>query len=142
MIIFPGQFDGFRITKIGDRVMSIRTYEEYAEEVSRITNGKMGQEYLIIAIPTDKKEELAEWKNETEEETTKRFKRQMEALISDIAEIKGIEKEGFREEVKAKLIKEGLIEKSTNELKIEGLASVISRLKKLKHDTERETTAK
>lgn len=128
MIIFPVQLDGFRISKIGDRTLTLHTYEQYAGEVSRLTDKPMGTEYIAIFIPTDAKEEIEEFKNETPDETKERFRKRMNALIGELAKKQGTSAEKLREELKKEWIVKGIIKKSTTELDIAGYAARITEL--------------
>lgn len=131
MIIFAAQLDGFSISKIGDRVLKLRTYDQYAEEVSQITNSKMGSEYIIMMIPTTNKEELNNWTQETTEQVQERFRKHMNALITQCAEKTGEEPAVFRERLKEELKEKGLIRESTKELDTNGYAEVIVLLKEI-----------
>lgn len=133
MIIFPCQLDSFRISKIGDRTLTLHTYEQHAEEVGKLTNSKMGKEYIAILIPTENKQEIDEFRSETPEETKERFRRRMNAIITDIAKTTDRRAEELREEFKTQWKADGLIKESTNELDIAGLANIITKLTALQH---------
>ena len=95
---------------------------------------KKGTQFLVMMIEADSTE-ANEFINESKDETLNRFRRQMHAIIGEIADAKGTTPEKEKERVKTKLIAEGHIENSTMELDIEGLASLIIRLKKYRNDT-------
>ncbi len=133
IITIPLQFEAFRTRGDGTRILSFSTYEEHAEEVSKILNGPLGQEYIGMFIQTDSPES-SEFISETPEQTKDRFYKRFHALITDIAKIKGMQSEDFKATVKVKLKSEGMIKESTKELTLEQLVIVISRLKKL-HDS-------
>ena len=128
MVIFPIQIDSFRISKIGDRTLTLHTYEEYADEVSKLTNSQMGKEYIAVFIPTEKKEELEQFRSETPEETKERFRKRMNALIGELGTIQGESAEKIREVLKRDWILRGIIKKSTTELDIQGYAGRITEL--------------
>ena len=134
MITFAAQFDGFRISKVGDRILQLRSYDGYAEELSKVTNGKMGQEFIVLMIPTNDTKAIEEFKNETPEQTKSRFSRQMNAMISEIAKLSGKTKDEYRNSVKQHLIDNGIIKKSTTELDVEGYAFVITKLKEKRYE--------
>jgi hypothetical protein len=134
MIILPAQFEGFRSRSTGDRLLTLCIYQENADEFSKITNSPIGTEYLVMMIPTANTKELHEWKTETKDETISRFRKHMNALISDCAQLAGRDYKEYREYIKSLLKRDGLIETSTMELSIDGLATVISKLKKLQHE--------
>jgi len=141
MILLSGQLDRYN-SRSGEGLLTFNIYEQDMDEYSQVIRNKTGQEYLIMLIPTSDSKELNEFRDETMEETTERFRRRMNALIQDIAVIRGQEKDEFREFIKAQLVGEGLIKKSTTELKIDGYAKVISRLMKLKHELETRNTSR
>lgn len=134
MIFFAAQLDSFRITKIGDRILSLHTYEKFAEEIAKLTSGKMGKEYVVIMIPSENQQEIDEFRSETPEETKERFRKRMNALVTDIAKSTGRKPEELREEFKAQWKREGLIKESTNELDVAGLAKVITSLVGIQHE--------
>lgn len=130
MIVFPIQIDGFRISKIGDRTLTLHTYEEYADEVAKMTNGPMGTEYIAMFIKAENKEELEQFKNETAEETKERFRKRMNALIGELATIRGERAEKIREDLKRDWKLRGIIKESTTELDVPGYAGRITELLK------------
>lgn len=134
MIFFAAQLDSFRITKIGDRILSLHTYEKFAEEIAKLTSGKMGKEYVVIMIPSENQQEIDEFRSETPEETKERFRKRMNAIVTDIAKSTGRKPEELREEFKAQWKKEGIIKESTNELDVAGLAKVITQLTGIQHE--------
>ncbi len=106
-------------------------YNDCKEAISQIANADSGTEYLVMLIPTS---DIQPKDGETEEETKIRFKRMMEATIGDIAKIKGLDRNEFRETFKKQLMKEGLIKESTTELALDQLEAVTGRLKKYKYE--------
>lgn len=131
MIIFPVQLDSFRITKIGDRVLTLHTYEEFAEEVSKLTNKSMGTEYMVLIMETSSKE-YEDFKQETPDDTRERIWRQFHAEITDTAKLTGEKPDELKQSIKETLVREGKIKESTKELTVEQLAEEIIRLKNYK----------
>jgi hypothetical protein len=138
MIILPVQFEAFRTRSDGSRILSLSIYPEYASDVSEVINGAIGQEYMVMMIRTNSSE-YKDFTDETPDETLARFRRWMNALLTDIANKKGEDKGDFREKFKDTLKQEGKIKSSTNELTLSQLAEIINRLKKYKHDIETKT---
>ena len=134
MIITPLQFEGFNTRTTGDRILRFSIYQEHAEDISEIINGKIGQEFIGVFIQTSS-EEHESFQTETEDQTKERFWKHMHALIKDIEKLLGIS--DWKEQMKKKLIQEGKIRESTKELDLQGLAQIIIRLKKYKHELER-----
>jgi len=108
MILLSGQLDRYN-SRSGEGLLTFNIYEQDMDEYSQVIRNKTGQEYLIMLIPTSDSKELNEFRDETMEETTERFRRRMNALIQDIAVIRGQEKDEFREFIKAQVVGEGLI---------------------------------
>ena len=130
--MFPVQIDRFTITRTGDRILHLHTYEEYAEEVSQVTNKPMGTEYMLVLMET-KSQEYEDFKSETPDQTRDRFWKQFHALITEVSVILKEKPEIFKKTIKDTLKKEGKIKDSTKELTVEQLANEIIRLKNYKN---------
>src|SRR3990167_10123222 len=128
MIVFAAQLHRFNILTSGDRIITLSSYQQYAEEISKITNSGMGKEFVVIMIPSESTQEIDEFRNETPDETKERFRKRMNALIGELAKIDGRSAERVREDLKSKWVKEGLIKKSTTEFDIAGYAARINEL--------------
>ena len=94
---------------------------------------KKGTQFLVMLVEANSSE-MTELSSETKDDTLKRFRNQMHALLGDIATINKTTVEIEKETMKSKLIGEGIIQKSTTELDINTLAAVIIRLKKYKNE--------
>jgi len=138
MIIFPGQFESFRTRGNGDRILSISTYSKYAREVSMVTNDEIGTEYLIVMIPTSSKE-AEEFRDETLEESTERFRKRMNSLINTYSELTEIDGKLCRETIKTELKGRGLIRESTKELDLQGYVQVIAILNEKIYERKKNT---
>lgn len=97
----------------------------------------MGTEYIVVFIPTDKKEELEQFKTESAEETKERFRKRLNALIGEYAKVIGDRAEKVREVLKQNWKLRGIIKESTTELDIAGYAGRITELQELIHDKEK-----
>jgi hypothetical protein len=135
MIVYAAQFDGFSVSKLGDRVLKLRAYDKFAEEISKVTNGKIGQEYVVVMIPSSDKESLADFTEENPEQTKERFRKRMNALINEYAETTHKDPIATREEFKNELKFSGIVKESTKELQLDGYAVVISKLLGKIHDS-------
>jgi hypothetical protein len=120
MITFPGQFNGFRVTATGDRILSFRIDELYADNVKDIISAKIGTEYIVTLIDVTGDTDLG---TETNSETLKeRFWNKMHALLSEWAETIGDKPENTKIALKDWLKVKKLIATSTKELDLRGLA--------------------
>ena len=129
MITFAAQFEGFGTRANGDRILRLSTYEDQSAEVGKVVNGRIGQEYLVMMIPTDTPE-FTDFHTETPEETRERFRKHMNSLINQVAEKEGKKSGEVRESFKEFLRSQDMIASSTNELTTEGYARAIAILKK------------
>lgn len=134
-IIIPLQFDGHRgPDAIGQHKLTFSIDESIATDFNPMSI-KKGAQFMVMLIPTDSVE-MQDFQSETPEDTHNRFRKMMEATIGDIATMKGMDRDEYREEVKARLKQEGLIKSSTKELNLEQLGKVIVRLKEHKHELQ------
>lgn len=119
-IQFAGQFHGFRATTLGDRIISFRVDELYADSVKELVSTRIGTEFVITLVNVTDETNLNDGSvNRTIQE---RFYKKLHVLLNDYAVIKEIEPEEAKEELKKELAKRGMIEKSTKELDVKGLA--------------------
>lgn len=134
MMFLPLQYDGHRgPDAIGSHKITFSIDESVDMGDFNPMSIKKGTQFIVMLVEAGT-EEAEEFRGETLEETKNRFRKRMNAIIGDIAELKSTKKEDEREEIKAKFIKEGIIKKSTSELSIDELAKVISRLTKYKNE--------
>lgn len=129
MIILPLQYDRHSGP---DAVGSHKLVFTMDESISSDFNPmgiKKGTQFLVMLVET---QEIEEFSIETKEQTLTRFRKHMNALMTDVASLLSIEPTAYRETYKAKLRQQGLIKESTNELSIEGISSVILDLKTIK----------
>lgn len=142
MIILPLQFEKHTgPDAVGQHKFTFSMDESLPRgpDFKNLISVNKGTQFLVVMIEAGSNE-ATEFAAETKEETLSRFKKHMEVLISDIADLKGLDKEKYRDEIKSILKKEGRIDKSTTELDLDGYANVITRLKKVKFKLENERT--
>lgn len=118
---------------IGQHHLSFTMDESVAKDFNVYT--KKGTQFLVILIPVDSSE-MNEFASETKDDTLKRFKKMMEALIGELADMQETDKVTYRNQVKDYLRIQGRIKESTGELDLEGLAYTINHLRKVKYDLE------
>lgn len=118
MIRFPGQFHSFRKTTLGDNVISFSVDRLYSQEIKELVSTDIGTEFVVHLEDVTTSTNL----NEDNKELKDRFRNKMHAHIADFAELKDISaleaKNALREELKERK----LINKSTTELDLKGLA--------------------
>jgi hypothetical protein len=132
MIILPLQYDGHRgPDAVGQHKLTFTMDESIDVREFNPMSIRKGAQFLVtmVEVGTDEAKTFAQ---ETKEETLGRFKKHFEALISDIAKMKN--EPEFREQLKADLIEQGVIKKSTSELDLAGYSKQIVSLRKIKFD--------
>ena len=119
MIILPLQWDKFSgPDAIGQNKLIFTMDESVNPGTFNPLRLKKGKQFLVILLETDS--EQNEFAQESQAETTTRFKKRMEALIAE----RGIDREEFKQRLK----NIGLIRESTNELDLIGYTKAIAQL--------------
>ena len=133
MIILPLQWDRGSSNSIGDRKLIFSADPSIDLGDFNPFKIQQGTQFLVmmVEVGTDEADCFAQ---ETKEETKTRFKRHFEALVTDIARMKGVEHDEFRNQLKASLIQEGVIKESTSEMSLEEYAKQIVKLRAIKFD--------
>lgn len=116
MIKFPAQFHNFRKTTIGDNLVSLSIDRAYSQDVIELVGKEIGTEFIVYL------EEVTSETNITEDsvELKTRFRNKMHALISELATLKQTEPKAIKDVIRAKLIEQNVIVKSTSELSLKG----------------------
>jgi len=137
-IQFPGQYNGFRVTTIGDRVISLRVDQAYAETIKDIITKNIGTEFIVTLVDVTSETNFDEERRN--DVIRERFYKKMHALINELADIRGKTQEETKDHLKHWLIEKKLIENSTKELSIKGIAIANNYLDRLisKYGTDRE----
>jgi hypothetical protein len=91
---------------------------------------KQGTQFLVMLIEAP---EITEFQSESPDDTIERFRKQMHAILGEIAELNKTTAEEEKDKLKKTLVTNGMIKKSTKELDINQLATVIIKLKKYKN---------
>lgn len=132
LITFPGQFSGFRVTSLGDRIISFRVDEMWADSVKDLVSCKIGTEFSVALI--DVTSETVH--DEVPKDLEQRMRGKMHALISLLAEARGKKAEEMKEELKFELKKSMTIKSSTKELDVKGLVLANNLLEKWISETQ------
>ena len=141
MIVLPLQYDSHRgPDAIGQHKITFTLDESINAGEFNPMSIQKGKQFLVMMVEADSDEEMA-FASETPEDTKLRFSRQMHASIQEIAVLSNSTAVIVKDELRAKLINEGTIKKSTTELNINQLATVIIRLKKYKNEIERKNAS-
>ena len=118
MIKFPVQFHGYKKTTLGDTIVSFRIDEMYSDQTLELAGKKIGTEFVIYFEDVTSSTNL----NEDNKDVKERFWSKMHALINEFAGMVKKTPEEVKEDLKKTLKEKGLIESSTKELDIKGLA--------------------
>lgn len=123
---FPVQFNRFSKNVMGDNIISFRVDALYSKDISELVAKDIGTEFMCTLIEAD----VAMPEAQASPDVKERFVRKMHVLISDLAELKGTSAKDEKEELRAMLKEEKLIEKSTTELTLKGYAIACDYLEK------------
>lgn len=118
MIKFAAQLHGFRKTTIGDNIVSFSVDRVYSESIKEIVGEDIGTQYIIHLEAVNTGTNL----NVDPVELKDRFVKKLHALLGQLAEAKGTKPEEEKERLRKHLISLKLMEKSTKELDVKGLA--------------------
>lgn len=118
MLKFPAQLHNFRKTTIGDNLITLSIAGDYSDQVVDVVRKKIGTEFIVYLEDVTQTTNL----NEDSVELKERFIRKMHVLIGEYAELEPMSKDLAKDLLKKELKSKGLIEKSTKELNIKGLA--------------------
>jgi hypothetical protein len=120
IITFPGQYNSFRVTTTGDRIISFRIDEMYADKIKDIVSVPMGTEFVVNLVNVTGDTNLSV---EEESSTVKeRFWNKMHGLLGQLSELKKSTPEQTKEYLKDWLKEKKYIKESTKELDLRGLA--------------------
>lgn len=121
-IRFPAQFYSFRASTIGDRIISFRVDEMYAEQIKDLVSVRMGTEYIITLIKTEQnmEDELKSLKE--------RLYKKMHILIHEYSDKSGENEKKVKDVLKSYLKSQGAISESTKELDTKGVAMANNKL--------------
>ncbi len=119
-IEFPGQYHNFRKTTIGDNIVSFFVDRSQSQQIKELVTEEIGTEYMITLVPTSAN-------NSTQDgdpkELTQRFMNKLHGLLGEYAQKEGLRNvEEAKRKLKEHLIETRMINKSTKELDIRGLA--------------------
>lgn len=118
MIKFPCQFHGYKKTTLGDTIVSFRIDEMYSDQTLDLAGKKIGTEFVLYFEDVTADTNL----NEDNKDVRERFWSKMHVLINQLAGNINQSEEYSKQLIREELKKKGLIEKSTKELDIKGLA--------------------
>lgn len=133
MIVLPLQYDRHSgPDSIGQHKLTFTLDETVATEFNPMSIRK-GTQFIVMLIEADSKE-AEEFRDETLEESTERFRKRMNSLISQVAEKRNEDPIEFRKMFKQELINHKMIINSTKELTLEGYVKAIGILNSKIHD--------
>lgn len=134
MIIIPLQYEKHSgPDAIGDHKFTFSMNESVnlGESFKDLISTKKGKEFIVILLDNSQGQEADEFRNETPEETLKRFQKHLHVVITDRAKILQISPEQLKQELKDELKKQNIIKESSTELDLKGYAIAINIVKQL-----------
>ena len=126
MIKFPAQYHSFRKTTLGDSLIVFSVDRAYSQSIKELVSTDIGTEYVVHLEDVTSQTNL----NEDNKELKERFVNKMHGLLGRVAEERNVEPEKVKDKLKEKLKEIGLIEKSTKELDLKGLAIACNTVEK------------
>lgn len=117
LLKFPAQLHNFRKTTIGDNLITFSVDRAYSDQIIDVIRKEIGTEFVIYLEDVTSETNL----NEDSVQVRERFVHKMHALLGELAELSGRDKEAEKTSLKKELIKKGLIKESTKELNLKGL---------------------
>jgi hypothetical protein len=136
MILLPLQWDNHRgPDAVGQHKLTFTLDESAVSNDFNPMKVKKGTQFVVLLIEAGTMEQ-EEFSSETPEKTLERFRKWMNSLIGEVAKIKKLTPEVYREQFKANLKASGIIKESTKELNVEGLAKVINILKEIQNGSK------
>jgi len=117
MINFPGQFYAYRKTVLGDNLITLRVDSIYSKMVMELVETDIGTEFNVLLEDVIKKERA-----DANKDVKERFFGQFHSKIAELADLLNISPEECKKKIKEELRELKMIEVSTKELDIKGLA--------------------
>lgn len=127
MIKFPAQFHNYRKTTLGDNIVSFSIDKSFSKNVVELVEKDIGTEFVVYLENVTSNTNL----NEDTDELIVKFRKQMHALLSNLAELKGTTQKDEKDIIREELKKRNLIEESTKELNLKGFAIAINIINQL-----------
>jgi hypothetical protein len=133
MLILPLQYENHRgPDAIGQHKLTFVMDESIVTDFNPMTI-KKGTQFMVMLIPADTIQS-ENFEQETLAEAKERMFKWMHVLITDIAKLEGVDQETLKTRFKEQLKKLKLIQTSTKELTVDGLATAITILRDKKHE--------
>lgn len=118
MIKFAAQLHGFRKTTIGDNIVSFSVDRIYSDSIKEIVGEEIGTQYIVHLESVNTGTNM----NVDPIDLKERFVKKLHALLGQLAEAKGETPKMVKDKLKNYLKLHKIIEESTKELDIKGLA--------------------
>lgn len=139
MLTLPLQYDTHRgPDAVGQHKLTFTMDESVITDFNPMTI-KKGTQFIVMLVEAGTKE-AEEFVSETPTETLERFRKHMNSLINQYAELVGCGAVEARTEIKKSLMTLGLIKESTKELDLSGYVRAIAYIKDLIYEQNRNTT--
>ena len=126
MIKFPAQFHGYKKLTLGDTIISFSVDQMFAKETLELAGEDIGTQYIVWLEPVTPETNL----NADHKDIDDRFRGKMHALINELATWSGKEATEVKDDLREVLKDKKLIQSSTTELDIKGLAIACNILEK------------
>lgn len=118
MIKFPAQFHSYRKTTMGESLITFSVDRACSKDTMDLVGKEIGTQFILHLEDITQDTSL----HKDPDELNNRFVRKLHFLLSEYAEQSGMKPEEAKNQLKETLKDKKLIEKSTTELDIKGLA--------------------
>ena len=118
MIKFPSQFHSYRKTTLGENLITFSVDRAYSKEMVELVGREIGTQFIIHLEDITQDTNL----HKDPDELNLRFRKKLHILLAEVAEAENIKPEEAKGMLREELKRRKMIEKSTTELDLKGLA--------------------
>lgn len=118
MIKFPAQYHNFRKTTLGENLITFSVDRAYSKDILELVGREIGTQFIVHLEDITQDTSL----HKDPDELNVRFTKKLHVLLAEVAEAKDIKPEEAKEMLREELKNRKMIEESTTELDVKGLA--------------------
>ena len=118
MIKFACQYHSYRRTTLGENLIVFSVDRAYSKDITELISAEIGTQFIVHLEDVTQDTNL----HKDPDEMAVRFTRKLHVLLAEIAEMKGVKPDKAKDMLRKELKSRKLIEKSTTELDLKGLA--------------------
>ena len=118
MIKFPAQYHSYRKTTLGENIIQLSVDRAYSQDILELIGKEIGTQFVVHLEDVTQDTNL----HRDPDELQVRFMNKLHVLLAELANIKDVKPAKAKEVLRTELKNRKLIEKSTTELDVKGLA--------------------